>query len=46
MLQGGGVAINKTKVTVDKIITANDIVAGGMVIVQKGKKNYFLVNVR
>jgi tyrosyl-tRNA synthetase len=45
MLQGGGVAINKTKVTVDKIITANDIVAGGMIIVQKGKKNYFLVNV-
>ena len=46
MVQGGGVAINKTKVTVDKILTANDIVAGGMVIVQKGKKNYFLVNVR
>jgi tyrosyl-tRNA synthetase len=46
MVQGGGVAINKTKVTVDKTLTANDIVAGGMIIVQKGKKNYFLVHVR
>ena len=43
MVQGNGVAINKTKVGVDKVLTKDDVVAGGLIIVQKGKKNYFLV---
>jgi len=45
MVQGNGVAINKTKVGVDKTLTSDDVVAGGLIIVQKGKKNYFLVKV-
>ena len=45
MVQGNGVAINKTKVGVDKVLTKDDVVAGGLIIVQKGKKNYFLVKV-
>jgi tyrosyl-tRNA synthetase len=45
MVQGNGVAINKTKVTVDKQLTSEDIVAGNLILVQKGKKNYYLVRV-
>jgi tyrosyl-tRNA synthetase len=45
MVQGNGVAINKTKVGVDKVLSKDDVVAGGLIIVQKGKKNYFLVKV-
>jgi tyrosyl-tRNA synthetase len=45
MVQGNGVAINKTKVGVDKVLTKDDVVAGGLIIVQKGKKNYYLVKV-
>lgn len=45
MVQGNGVAINKTKVTLDKVLTEEDVVADGLIIVQKGKKNYFLVSV-
>jgi tyrosyl-tRNA synthetase len=45
MVQGNGVAVNKTKVGVDKVLSKDDVVAGGLIIVQKGKKNYFLVKV-
>ena len=45
MVQGNGVAINKTKVTVNKQLTSEDIVAGNLILVQKGKKNYYLVRV-
>ena len=45
MVQGNGVAINKTKVTVDKQLTVEDVVAGNLILVQKGKKNYYLVRV-
>ena len=45
MVQGNGVAINKTKVTVDKQLTSEDVVAGNLILVQKGKKNYYLVRI-
>ena len=45
MLQGNGVSINKTKVGVNKVLTSADVIAGGLIIVQKGKKNYFLLKV-
>jgi len=45
MVQGNGVAINKTKVTVNKQLTSEDVVAGNLILVQKGKKNYYLVRV-
>jgi tyrosyl-tRNA synthetase len=43
MIQGNGLAINKTKVNLEKTITNEDLIAGKYVLVQKGKKNYFLV---
>ncbi len=45
MIQGNGLAINKTKVTLDKTISKVDLIAEKYVLVQKGKKNYFLVTV-
>ena len=46
MVQGNGVSINKTKVGLDKVLRTDDVVADALIIVQKGKKNYFLVLVR
>ena len=46
MLQGGGVSLNKAKMTdVNADITAADIVNGHYILAQKGKKNYFIINV-
>ena len=44
MVQGGGVALNKEKVT-DPMhtVTENDLIAGKYMIAQRGKKNYFLI---
>jgi tyrosyl-tRNA synthetase len=44
MIQGGGLSINKEKVDNEsRIITKNDFLNGKYVLVQKGKKNYFLI---
>ena len=45
MVQGNGVSINKTKIGDDKTVGNSDIIAGGLILVQKGKKNYYLVTV-
>ena len=45
MIQGNGLAINKTKVTVDKVVSTDDLIAEKYILVQKGKKNYFLVTI-
>lgn len=46
MVQGGGVSINKTKVAgVDVKIETSMLLNGQYLLVQKGKKNYFLVKV-
>lgn len=45
LLQGNGIAINKSKVDADKVLTADDVVAGGLILVQRGKKSYYLVRV-
>ena len=47
LTQGGGVSINKEKLaTFDQVIDDSHLVAGKYLIVQKGKKNYFLVIAR
>lgn len=46
MVQGNGVAINKTKVKLDKTISESDLIAEKYILAQKGKKNYFLVTVK
>jgi tyrosyl-tRNA synthetase len=44
MIQGGGVAINKEKVgTPDDIYNAGNLINNKYLVVQKGKKNYFLI---
>lgn len=47
MVQGGGVSINKEKVTdIEYQLDSKDILDGKYILVQKGKKNYFIINVK
>ncbi|MBP5334089.1 MAG: tyrosine--tRNA ligase, partial [Bacteroidales bacterium] len=47
MIQGGGISLNKDKVTdIAAEVTEADIVNGHYILAQKGKKNYFIVNVK
>ena len=44
MIQGGGSAINKVKIaTADDVYTAEHLINNKFLVVQKGKKNYFLI---
>ncbi|NVK05165.1 MAG: tyrosine--tRNA ligase [Flavobacteriia bacterium] len=43
LTQSNGIAINKTKVNVEREITASDLLNDKYILVQRGKKNYFLV---
>ena len=45
MLQSNAVSINKLKVAADKVLCLNDLIKGKYILVQKGKKNYFLLKV-
>ena len=42
-IQGNGASINKEKISLEKKITAADLLYNKYLLVQKGKKNYFLV---
>ena len=47
MVQGGGVSLNKEKLTqFDRLITADDLIDGKYLLAQKGKKNYYLLIVK
>ncbi len=46
MLQGNGVSVNKEKVGVIKTIGKEDLLNDKYILVQKGKKNYYLVIVK
>ena len=47
LVQNGGVSVNKEKLEAfDRILTADDLLNGKYLLVQKGKKNYYLVIVR
>ena len=43
MTQANGVSVNKEKVTLDKVMTTADLIDGKYILMQKGKKNYYLV---
>lgn len=43
MIQANGVSINKSKIDTDRSVTAADLLNGKYLLVQKGKKNYFLL---
>ena len=47
LTQGGGVSINKEKLAAfDQELTAEDLIGGKFLVVQRGKKNYFLITVK
>ncbi len=47
LIQGGGISLNKTKVAApEQAVTSADLIAGKYLLVQKGKKNYYLVIVK
>ncbi|WP_437921898.1 tyrosine--tRNA ligase [Sphingobacterium sp. LRF_L2] len=44
MLQGGGVAINKEKISdIELIINNTNLINENYIVIQRGKKNYFLI---
>ncbi len=44
LLQGGGVSMNKEKIaSLDVVVNTNNLINGKYLLVQKGKKNYFLI---
>jgi len=46
LAQGGGIAVNKQKLTAfDQQFSADDLLFGKYLVAQKGKKNYYLVTV-
>ncbi|MBV6879752.1 tyrosine--tRNA ligase [Epilithonimonas ginsengisoli] len=42
-LAGNSISINKTKVGEDYSVSENDLIDGKFLLIQKGKKNYFIV---
>lgn len=46
MIQNGGVSLNRQKITVSDSFHAGQLLHGKYLLVQKGKKNYYLVNAK
>lgn len=47
MVKGGGVSLNKEKLTAfDRAVTSEDLIDGKYLLVQRGKKNYYLITVK
>ena len=44
-LQEGSISVNKVKVDAERTLSTADVLAGGVVLLQRGKKNYFLLRV-
>jgi tyrosyl-tRNA synthetase len=44
-LQEGSISVNKVKADAERVLTQGDVLAGGVVLLQRGKKNYFLLRV-
>jgi tyrosyl-tRNA synthetase len=46
MIQGGGVSVNKEKVTEQEmVINASSLIKDKYILIQKGRRNYYLCNV-
>ncbi|MCC8089203.1 MAG: tyrosine--tRNA ligase [Rikenellaceae bacterium] len=46
LVQGGGISLNKTKVTdPEREITTENLLADKFILIQKGKKNYFIIKI-
>ena len=47
LVKGGGVSLNKEKLEAfDRIISADDLIDGKYLLVQRGKKNYYLLSMK
>ena len=47
LTQGGGVSINKEKLQAfDQVLQPDDLIDGKYLLVQRGKKNYYLITVK
>ena len=47
LVQGGGVSLNKEKLTAfDRVVTTDDLIDKKYLLVQRGKKNYYLITVK
>ena len=47
LVQGGGVSLNKEKLAAfDRPVTADDLIDGKYLLVQRGKKNYYFITVK
>ena len=46
MLQANGVSVNKTKIGLEKKLNTSDLLNGHFILIQKGKKNYYLLQVK
>ena len=44
-LKENSIAVNKAKVGEDRVVNADDLMGGRFILLQRGKKNYFLVKV-
>ncbi|MNK28130.1 Tyrosine--tRNA ligase 1 [compost metagenome] len=44
-LKGNSISINKAKVNADYSVSESDLIDGKFLLIQKGKKNYFIVSV-
>ena len=42
-LTGNAISVNKTKVSEDYSVSESDLIDGKFLLLQKGKKNYFIV---
>lgn len=45
MVNANGVSLNKSKVTLNKMVGNEDIIGNTFILAQKGKKNYFLIRI-
>ncbi|MFI3314534.1 MAG: tyrosine--tRNA ligase [Rikenellaceae bacterium] len=44
LIQGGGISVNREKITdIESVIDSKNIIADKYILVQKGKKNYYLI---
>ena len=47
LVKGGGVSLNKEKLAAfDRPVTADDLIDGKYLLVQRGKKNYYLLTMK
>ena len=44
-LKENSVSVNRNKVTADKVVNADDCIGSGLVLLQRGKKNYYLIRI-